>query len=260
MLEPEKQKKTLILVTFSCIALLATSFLIAEIFPDVIWKHYPVHSSIEVWGAATSIIVSVLLLTIYQRQDFKPEYFFAAVGMLGMGVFDGLHALYYAGNEFIALHSYATFFGGVAFSLIFFPVKKVSPQIVRYTPYLIFAFCLGFALLILPNTDLLLQMRDQNGFSSFARYLNISGGVGFILASYRFAFPPKQLVREPDWVFALLSALFGVSGLLFEFSQLWDINWWLWHGIRLIAYLIVLWTIFNFYNHLSGRLQTSLKN
>jgi len=43
--------------------------------------------------------------------------------------------------------------------------------------------------------------------------------------------------------FAFMAILFGLSGILFQFSSPWDDEWWSWHFLRVIAYFIVFWFI-----------------
>jgi PAS domain S-box-containing protein len=59
------------------------------------------------------------------------------------------------------------------------------------------------------------------------------------------ALQPKKLRSEylqggTSAALACLTLLFGVASLLFDFSHVWAVDWWLWHVFRLLAYLIVL--------------------
>jgi signal transduction histidine kinase/CheY-like chemotaxis protein len=88
----------------------------------------------------------------------------------------------------------------------------------------------------------------EGKFTLLARALNILGGLAFILGSLFFI---RQYLAEhkaeglenqhaENIIFANHCMLFGVSGLLFELSVLWDAGWWWWHLLRMCAYLIVL--------------------
>ncbi|MCW8986509.1 MAG: ATP-binding protein, partial [Gammaproteobacteria bacterium] len=46
--------------------------------------------------------------------------------------------------------------------------------------------------------------------------------------------------KNEDIVFANHALLFGIAGILFESSVIWDAGWWWWHILRLLAYLVVL--------------------
>ena len=74
-------------------------------------------------------------------------------------------------------------------------------------------------------------------FTVLARGLNIVGGFGFLVAGVFFVRRFHRHAEETDWLFAVHTLLFGVAGVLFELSILWDAAWWWWHILRLIAYV-----------------------
>lgn len=43
--------------------------------------------------------------------------------------------------------------------------------------------------------------------------------------------------------FSIIAASLGVAGILFHSSSLWDFDWWLWHGVRIVAYSIALFYV-----------------
>ena len=61
-----------------------------------------------------------------------------------------------------------------------------------------------------------------------------------------------------NFIFANFSLLFGMAGLLFESSQIWNIDWWCWHVLKLIAYSFVFYYLFISYQQISSKLQKEI--
>lgn len=75
-------------------------------------------------------------------------------------------------------------------------------------------------------------------FTPLPKALNIIGGLGFLTAAICFLLEKKKTIIDNRSIFSTHAFLFGVAGILFESSILWDPAWWLWHFLRLIAYLV----------------------
>jgi signal transduction histidine kinase len=111
----------------------------------------------------------------------------------------------------------------------------------------------------------------EGNFSTLAKFLNIAGGIGFLAGTAFFV----HLNLSKNWrgdfgvgpikevVFANHCLLFGIAGLLFEISVIWDAGWWWWHILRLAAYLVVLlyfFTLFKQQQDILSENQTRLNN
>lgn len=59
-------------------------------------------------------------------------------------------------------------------------------------------------------------------------------------AAIRFFREYQREESQEDHVFFCYSLLSGTAALLFSASRSWDYVWWLFHGLRLAAYLLVL--------------------
>ncbi len=66
------------------------------------------------------------------------------------------------------------------------------------------------------------------------------GGIGFLISAVFFVRRFYYHNQHEDWLFAVHTTLFGIAGLLFELSSLWDLAWWWWHLLRLVAYMAAL--------------------
>jgi len=83
-------------------------------------------------------------------------------------------------------------------------------------------------------------MVHDGHFTPLARTLNIVGGLGFFVGASFFLIRCRQQPTGDDWLFAVHCTLFGMAGVLFELSALWDAVWWWWHILRLFAYVAAL--------------------
>ncbi len=207
--------------------------------PKQIWEHYPFHAVVEGLGAFAAVIVAVAMIMLMRQGELPKAYLWVICGLIGMGMLDGFHAATHAGHLFVWLHSTATFVGGVFFAGIWLPQQINRRLDVLTVSFWVFVavtiFCVGS--IALP--DLLPAMKDKDGFSFVAKALNVGGGIGFLAAAGYFVF--RQGRTRDSLLFANLSLLFGVAGIIFEQSVLWDSNWWLWHILRLAAYGVMLY-------------------
>jgi len=150
-----------------------------------------------------------------------------------MGGFDLFHAASSPGNGFVWLHSLAAFNGGLWFGLIWLS-PRFSP---RKLPWFVLAASLAVAVISCLLPQWVPPMLDEDGeFTTAAHLLHQAGGLGFLLAtSYLLRCFWQQGNRE-DWLFATQTSLFGMAGLVFAWSSLWEPGWWWWHVLRLGAY------------------------
>ena len=207
------------------------------------WKFVsiPLHSTVESIGAVIAFILTAIIFMMYHTQSIFNHFHRAAFALISMGIFDLFHAIVYPGELFVWLHSLAIFFGGVLFAFVWAPDTKVSPRSYVAFPVVITLMSLGVVAGSMLDPALLPRMLDENGeFSNTAILLNLIGGVMFVLASLYFI--RKYLATEDfdDLLFAGHTMLFGSAGVLFFFSSLWDMQWWFWHALRLLAYIVSL--------------------
>ncbi len=216
---------------------LATSHF--ELLPKEIWEHHPFHAVVEGLGSFAAVIVAAAMIMLTRQGDLPRAYVWVICGLIGMGMLDGFHAATHAGHVFVWLHSTATFVGGLLFAAIWLPDSINRRLNVFAIAMLTFAAASVFGIGSILMPDLLPAMKNEDGFSRVAKALNVGGGIGFLAAASYFVF--RQGKTRDSMLFANLSLLFGVAGIIFEQSVLWDSNWWLWHILRLAAYAVVLY-------------------
>lgn len=209
------------------------------------WRHVPFHAFVETFGAVVAIGTAFVILLYAPKDHFADIPPGIALGFLAMGVLDGFHAAVELKQGFVWLHSMATFFGGILFASILVPTHRyLEDNPVRATS-IVLLFCLTFgaASILLPGY--LPSMEDAQGFTGNAVYLNVVGGIGFIAAALKLNAEYLRSRQIYLKTLAVLSVLFGAAGIVFEFSNVWDVTWWSWHLLRIGAYLLVIYFIFN---------------
>ncbi len=209
--------------------------LLGAVAPDWRWEHHPVHALAEGLGAFAALTVATLIWILRRLEALPQRYSWILAGLLSMGTLDGFHAATHAGNLFVWYHTLAGFAGGLLFAGIVIP-SRLSTRVVPYLPTFTLYGSVGVALVMVMFSDSLPAMTRDGAFTDVARILNIVGGVGFLIAAALLAWNPWREHDPHRRLFASHALLFGVSGIIFEQSTLWDGVWWLWHGCRLLAY------------------------
>ena len=225
---------------------LATGYF--NLLPALIWEHHPFHAVVEGFGAFAAIIVACALMLLRRQGDLTAAHSWLIYGLIGMGMLDGFHAATHAGHLFVWLHSLATCVGGILFACVWLPERLHRDMNFVATAGLTFVAVTFVGIVSVAAPDTLPIMKDAAGFTLTAKALNIVGGLGFLAAATFFVF--RRGRTKDSLLFANLSLLFGVAGIIFEQSVLWDANWWLWHLLRMLGYGAVLYVFFATYYQL----------
>ncbi|MCK5166030.1 MAG: PAS domain S-box protein [Rhodospirillaceae bacterium] len=210
-----------------------------SLFPDWRLIHYPLHAAVESVGSFAAFVVAVLVIGLRKHGHLGSSYTWVAAALVGMGFLDGMHSILHAGNGFVWLHSVATLIGGVVFSFVWIAEKPAIKKIGGYAPFIVLAVSVALGISSLMYPEFIPKMVIDGQFSLWAKVTNIIGGIGFLIASIYFVVKAK---KESDTrnrlIFSSHCLLFGISAVIFEFSIIWDAAWWLWHALRIIAYMI----------------------
>ncbi len=212
------------------------------------WSNEPLHSLVEAVGSFAAILLSLFILIMRNSNQLRPGYIWVSATLMGMGLLDGFHASIAPGNTFVWLHSVATLVGGLTFALVVLPERISRLPRMQAAPGLMAAasVTLGLGSILFPHW--LPSMAAGGRFTLTAEALNMVGGLGFLAAWFHFAWQDNAEDQEERVLLANHCLLFGMAAALFHFSSVWDATWWLWHVLRLLAYLVILWFFLSIYN------------
>lgn len=209
------------------------------------------HSDIELFGAVVAIITSIIL---YLKLNIRHEKYIIALTMsfVSMGILDGIHSHLNIGNVFVFSHSLASLYGSLFAFLVWFPslLEYMTKRKCMFFSFaFIFSLLSAFYILYVDSLPPYFNMLSEpvvinshivKKFTLLAVSINVFSGVLFILSSIYFY---GKYVKDEDktsFLFFLFFFLTGIAEIIFEFSVLWGFDWWLWHIIRLVAYIVVI--------------------
>jgi len=232
----------------------ALSIFANRYFSNWFWIGESFHAFIEGVGAFSAIMLTILFLM--SKLEKRTAYqLWLACALLAMGILDGFHASVPPGEISIWLRSTSTLFGGFLFALVWVPVRPVfirSPEILIWVVLIIASVFDGYSVWF---PDSLPIMAVNGDFTFTAKVLNFAGGILFLISSAYFVIRYQSTKKVDDLLFVNLCLLFGMAGLLFHVSATWNAGWWIWHFLRLTAYLYILGYVFTLYQRRKQALQ-----
>jgi len=209
------------------------------LWPDWRMVNANIHSAAEALGGMMAIVMAAFL-SQRRRDEYGGKLFLLAVGLLGMGVLDVFHATVSPGKGFVLLHSTASLVGGLWFALIFLPwcARDGDSTWRKAVPWLVAAASVGFGIWTHLDRQSLPVMTVDGRFTATAIAFNVLAGAFFATSAARLLFDFYHLGKFEIYLYACIATLFGLVGLMFPYSALWDGTWWLWHMLRLTAYAL----------------------
>jgi diguanylate cyclase (GGDEF)-like protein len=232
-------RKTLLASMLLFGVLLLVSILM-PLYPAAIYLHNPtLHTAVEMLGAAPAIAFAILLLAQCRQGDRAAHLYPVALGLLAMGILDGFHAVSDGtAPGFVWLRCLAAIAGGLFPALIWTGAGERLQRMRFHRPVIAAAVALGVFFLVRPDA---LPALDATGdFVPGLKLVNVGSGL-FAFAALAFFIRRYTATRDTeDLIFAAFYLVLGTSSIIFPFSRLWDGQWWLWHGIRLVAYAVMI--------------------
>lgn len=227
-----------------CAGTVLGGLLFVFVLDQLIWENLPVHATVEAIGGTAGILMALFLLN--QRQSaFQNELTLLATGLISMGILDIGHAMTAPGQAFVFLHSLAVLVGGFWFALIWLPNRMRTSYMEGRAWWI--GLITVLAMLVSVGSmiweQVLPHMVENGTFTTNAIVMNMLSGIFFLVAVPRLATNFYYSGDSVFYLFLYLASIFGLSSLTFPLSGLWDGGWWMWHMLRLIAYLIALWFV-----------------
>jgi PAS domain S-box-containing protein len=223
------------------------------------WEHEPLHSALETAGGLIALVMAALLLWRRQYPGHAPHFEWVATALVCMGLQDLAHACVHVSPGFFWSRALPTLLGGLLIALVWLPERWARSRAAQRLP-----FILGLLTLPLCAAFILLPwawppaFSAQGSYTTWAKLINVVGGAGFFASAAFFLGRYRREGGVEHLVFANHCLLFGVAGLLFGLSHLWGSIWWLFHALRLLAYLVVLRYVVDVYRGLQAAQEAAL--
>jgi PAS domain S-box-containing protein len=197
------------------------------------------HAFLEVSGGGIAAAVGFLLIAQVRESDQR-HLIWCVGGLFGMGLLDMAHGAWAYGAAWSWLRALATAAGGSLFALVWLPARLApARQPRRFISIVVVAVCAQIVLVGLLRHDLPLMWNPNGNYTLWTRLLNTWGATGFLLAAVFFFGRYTRTRGGEDLVLGSHALLFSTAGFLIWFSRNWHIEWWLWHGMRLVAYGVI---------------------
>ena len=207
------------------------------------WQHVQLHSTMETLGGITACLISAALF-IQSQEKLDTCLVMLATGFASMGVLDTAHAISQLGDSFIFLHSVAGLSGGVFFASVWFIKGRQLGSLAElrfiYFGFITLSASIGLRALSFPDDVPKIMPLFDGGFTMAAVLINITASLLFIASVFKFYLIYRQQGDKLYLFLACLAYLFSMAAILFPFSKPWNGMWWVWHLIRLSAFLITL--------------------
>lgn len=218
---------------------IAASALLKVFAGDAPWLQVPIHSVAEAVAAFLGFTVSLSTLSLVRQRKLPAYYVWVTSGLIGMGVLDAFHAAVSPGNVFVWLHSVAMLVGGLLFSLVWLPERVSQSRLARLSPVVVLVAAGVLSVVSVAFPASAPAMLSKGAFTVAAKAVNAAAALLFALATVRFLVAYRLNGRLEDVLFGNFCLLSLWAGALFGLSQPWLPLWWLWHGLRVAAYLVI---------------------
>lgn len=237
-------------MVFSLVIPVAGSFALLRFAGETRWVHEPIHSSVETMGGVIALGMAGLLLLRRRYPGYAVHYEWVAGAMVCMGLLDLTHACLHTRSAFFWSRALPTVLGGLLFAMVWTPERWVRSRRFRWFVALVAALTLPIcaALILVPDSWPLMFSSEDYSFT--AKLINMAGGAGFLAAGLYFARRYRVGKANEDLIFANHCMLFAIASTLFAVARMWGAVWWLFHGLRLLAYMVLLRYVVELYGEL----------
>lgn len=221
-------------------------------FQKQIYIEQQIHLLIEAFCALTALVIAGMILSAnLKRKD--PSMTLFGLSFAAMGLFDMLHAWTDPGHnptEFVLYHTLSTLLGSVLIlaGVIIRILPKRNHGFTRADIAIVInGLTVAVVVALLYRYHIPSLFSDDTSTYRFpfivhaAHYL---AGMLYVLSAIAF----YRHFREHHQILVLLVfsllVVFAQSAYLFSFSTMWNLAWWMWHGVKLLFYLGTMLIVF----------------
>ncbi|AGA34391.1 sensor histidine kinase - like protein [Thioalkalivibrio nitratireducens DSM 14787] len=227
------------------VAVLAQHFLL-PVAADVHHHNIGAHLLLELFYGFMALVVAVILFQESRRYR-NARLAVMAYAFIAMGVFALAHAAAPPGSVlFVWFHSVSALSGALLLALSLVVARFGWCRPGSAAPLAgVFLATMLVVFVSAQFSERVPAMLIDGEFAPLAVAMNLVAGALFLVVGVALLADFLR-AREPVFlVFAVVVLLLAQSEFMFPYSSLWDVNWWIWHGVRVgvVAVLIVMLAI-----------------
>ena len=215
----------------------ALSFLLGRTIDDA-YLNPALHALLEGSGGCIALIVA-LLMHLRVRERVPAHIACVIAGLIWMGIIDLAHAATPVGPAWSWTLHVATLGGGLLFGVVWLAPDRRFLRNTAPIAGLTAALSLIAVILLWNSASALPDPFSRFGYTAWPKTFNAIGGVGYAVSAIFFLARFLDEGTYHDIFFGSHALLLAVAALLFGFSTVWHVEWWLWHIWRLAAYAVV---------------------
>ncbi len=104
------------------------------------------------------------------------------------------------------------------------------------------------------------MLNEDETFSTLAFLLNAMAGIGFLAGTIILILRYRRHFEIEIFLIAVIALIQGLSSITFQYSEIWDLEWWLWHIYRFGGDIILLYSVFRMFTKMVEDLELVNKN
>jgi len=228
----------ILLFTFGIFIPVLVSAICMTYASDWMVENAAIHASIETAGGIFALALATILISSRAPGQDR-HYCWVSSALILMGVFDLVHSVSGQIDPFVWFHTCASLSGGLLFSMAWF-TSVTSESLCKRLHLIAGVLAVLVYILFYVYPWLIPRMIDGVSFTWTAMVLNVLGGLGFFAGAVWLTWRCMISRAWEDYLFVCLGSLFGTASMLFAFSIAWNLTWWVWHCLRLLAYFLAL--------------------
>ncbi|WAC04825.1 MAG: methyl-accepting chemotaxis protein [Methanoregula sp.] len=223
------------------------------------WLEIPFHSVLEAMGVFAGLFLAWIFISGKEDKENGGYYTWIAAALIGMAILDGFHASVTPGNLFVWFHTIAVLAGGSLFLVALGVIRSDQGRGNTTAPVIagVVVVLIGLYSIIAPDSVPVVMVGGV--FTLTGIIMNVIAGILFLCAGFWFLSRYRQNGQLVELFFGSFCLLNGVAAAVFPLSAPWLASWWLWHFLRLAAYLVLLGYVYYVFQQTSRKLLESSK-
>jgi len=209
-------------------------------------QDFALHATLETSGSVLMLLLSIFIFKFDNNQYRLTRTHYVALALIGMGVLNIFHAASDNESYFIWPHVISTLLGATLLLGVWMPERSVSLRLYIGLPSVVALSSMMIALGLLHDNTLLPTAVIGEQFTTSILSLYSLATLLYLISAWYFARTYWREQKQQDLYITAIILLLAVAAFLFHTTALWELGWWYWHNIKLIAFVILFFYFIHF--------------